>query len=98
VSALGDDPRWTEAPHRDIAAAAAFRAVQSTPLIERTGRLVGMVSTHYPRPYSPSERDLEIMKRYGELAGQAMADHARNPSGSSPPPGVADRRPPTPIA
>ena len=86
------------ASHRDIAAAAAFRAVQSTPLIERTGRLVGVVSTHYPRPCSPSERDLEIMKRYGEQAGQAMADHVRTSSGSSPSPRLADYRPPTLIA
>jgi len=68
------------APHRDIAAAAAFRAVQSTPLIDRSGRLLGVVSTHYPRPCSPSARDLEIMKRYGELAGQVMAGHIGIPS------------------
>jgi GAF domain-containing protein len=65
------------APHRNIAAASAFRAVQSTPLIEGTSRLAGVVSTHYPRPHSLSDRDLEIMKRYGELAGQIMADHLR---------------------
>ena len=63
------------APHRDIAAASAFRAVQSTPLIGRTGRLLGVVSTHYPRPYRPPARDLEIMKRYGEMVGQIMTDH-----------------------
>jgi GAF domain-containing protein len=70
------------APHRGIAAAAAFRAVQSTPLVDRTGRLLGVVSTHYPQPYSPSARDREIMKRYGELAGQIMADQVRIPSHS----------------
>jgi hypothetical protein len=71
------------APHRDIAAASAFRAVQSTPLIERTGRLLGVVSTHYPRPYSPPARDREIMKRYGELAGQVMADRVETPPEAS---------------
>jgi GAF domain-containing protein len=71
------------APHRDIAAASAFRAVQSTPLIERTGRLLGVVSTHYPRPYSPSARDREMMKRYGELAGQVMADRVKTPPEAS---------------
>jgi len=65
------------APHRDIAAASAFRAVQSTPLIDRTGRLLGVVSTHYPRPYRPPERDLQLLRRYGELVGQTMADHLR---------------------
>jgi hypothetical protein len=63
------------APHRDIAAASAFRAVQSTPLIGRNGRLLGVVSTHYPRPYRPPARDLEIMKRYGEMAGHIITDH-----------------------
>jgi hypothetical protein len=63
------------APHRDIAAASAFRAVQSTPLIGRTGRLLGVVSTHYPRPHRGSARDLEIMQRYGELVGQILTDH-----------------------
>ena len=71
------------APHRDIAASAAFRAVQSTPLIERTGRLLGVVSTHYPRPHSPSARDREIMKRYGELAGRLMADRVGTPPQAS---------------
>jgi GAF domain-containing protein len=62
------------APHRDIAASSAFRAVQSTPLIGRAGRLLGVVSTHYPRPYGPPACDLEIMKRYAELVGRVMTD------------------------
>lgn len=63
------------APHRDIAAASAFRAVQSTPLIDRAGRVLGVVSTHYRYPYAPPARDLEILKRYGHLVGQLMANH-----------------------
>jgi len=63
------------APHRDIAAASGFRAVQSTPLVDRAGRLLGVVSTHYPHPYSPSERDLQLLRRYGEVVGQAMSNH-----------------------
>ena len=68
------------APHRDIAAASAFRAVQSTPLIGRTGRVLGVVSTHYLAPYRPSARDLEIMKRYGELLGQILTDRMNDVS------------------
>jgi hypothetical protein len=82
------------APHREIAAAAGFRAVQSTPLVDGAGRLLGVVSTHYPRPYSPPEREMEIMKRYAELAGRVMADHLRTPSLTS----TANGRPHTPIA
>jgi len=53
-----------------------------------------VVSTHYPRPYSPPERDLEIMKRYAELAGRVMADHLRTPSLTS----MANGRPHPSIA
>ena len=61
------------APHRAIAAASDFRAVQSTPVIDGAGRLIGVVSTHHRRPHYPLARDRQIMKRYGDLAGRAMA-------------------------
>ena len=35
-----------------------IRAVQSTPLISRNGKLVGMISTHWRKTHEPSERDL----------------------------------------
>jgi GAF domain-containing protein len=60
------------APHWDIAAAAGFRAVQSTPLIDRAGQVRGVVSSHYPDPYQPPERDLHYLKRFGELVGEAL--------------------------
>ena len=37
-----------------------IRAVQSTPLWSRSGALVGMLSTHWNRPYEPDERDLRL--------------------------------------
>ena len=36
-------------------------AVQSTPLVSRGGRLVGVISTHWRRPHQPSERDLRLL-------------------------------------
>jgi PAS domain S-box-containing protein len=38
-----------------------IRAMQSTPLVSRTGRLLGMISTHWPNPHQPSERDLGLL-------------------------------------
>jgi GAF domain-containing protein len=70
---IGDvttDPGF--APHREIAASSKFQAVHSTPLVDQSGQLVGMLSTHYPRPYLPPARDLDLMKRLGELIGQAF--------------------------
>jgi hypothetical protein len=69
------------APHRDIAATSGFRAVQSTPLVDYAGRLIGMVSTHFRRPHRPPARDLRIMELYGDFAGQAVARHLGVPAG-----------------
>jgi hypothetical protein len=60
-------------PHRRIAAASGFRAVQSTPLADKNGHLVGVVSTHYPDTHAPSARDLRIMRRYADLVGQVLS-------------------------
>jgi PAS domain S-box-containing protein len=38
-----------------------IRAVQSTPLISRNGRLVGMISTHWREPHQPSVRRLRLL-------------------------------------
>ena len=40
---------------------AGMRAMQSTPLVSRTGRLLGMISTHWARPHQPSQRDLDLL-------------------------------------
>jgi GAF domain len=60
------------ARHRDIAASAGFRTVQSTPLVDYAGRLIGMVSTHFRPPHRPSDRDLRVMELYGDFAGEAV--------------------------
>lgn len=45
-----------------------IRAVQSTPLVSRSGQVLGMISTHWREPYQPAERDL---LRLDVLARQA---------------------------
>jgi len=72
-------------PHRTIAAASGFRAVQSTPMTDKAGRLVGVVSTHYPRPFVPQARDMRLIKRYADLVGRILATrlHAAVADGSS---------------
>jgi len=70
VTDVRSDPDF--APHREIVASSGFRGVQSTPLIDCTGGLIGMVSTHFRRPHRPSGRDLRIMELYGDFAGEAV--------------------------
>jgi hypothetical protein len=71
ITDVTTDPGF--APHREIALASGFRAVQSTPLVNRAGHLVGMLSTHYPRPTTPPHRDLQAVSRFGALAGESLS-------------------------
>jgi GAF domain-containing protein len=82
VADVRADPGFT--PHREIAAATGFRAVQSTPLVDYAGHLIGMVSTHFQRPHRPSDRDLRIMELYADFAGEALTAHLGRPSGGGP--------------
>jgi GAF domain-containing protein len=45
-----------------------IRACQTTPLIGRGGKVVGMISTHWLTPHQPSEKDFEL---FDILARQA---------------------------
>jgi len=38
-----------------------IRAVQSTPLVSRSGRLLGMISTHWREPHQPTQRALRSL-------------------------------------
>ncbi len=38
-----------------------IHAVQSTPLLSRNGRLLGMISTHWRRPHEPAEGELRLL-------------------------------------
>jgi PAS domain S-box-containing protein len=57
-------------PAREVVLAAGVRAVQSTPLVSRSGRPVGMLSTHYHSPQRPSDQDLRAL----DLLARQAAD------------------------
>jgi signal transduction histidine kinase/ActR/RegA family two-component response regulator len=66
--------------------AAGVRAAQSTPLLTRSGRLVGMITTHWTRSHEPQERDLRLIdivaRQAADLiernsAAEALQHHAR---------------------
>jgi len=93
IADVTTDPGF--APHRDIALASGFRAVQSTPLVNRAGHLVGVLSTHYPRPTMPPRRDLQSLSRFGVLAGESLSTllNTAQAGGFSPHSGPATRSP-----
>ena len=65
---------------RGICLQAGIRAVQSTPLLSRSSRLVGMLSTHWQRPHDPSERDLRLLdilsRQAADLLERSLAEEA----------------------
>ena len=60
------------APLRDIAAQVGFRAVQSTPLLDRNHELLGVLSTHFRAPHRPSDRDLRLTDLYARQAADVI--------------------------
>jgi hypothetical protein len=90
ITDVTTDPGFV--PHRDIALASGFRAVQSTPLVNRAGHLVGVLSTHYPQPTTPPRRALQSLSRFGALAGESLSAHLNAAQTDGPLPALA--RPP----
>lgn len=70
VSDVESDPE-SEA-HRSIARDAGYRAVQSTPLIGRNGRLLGVLATHRREPGLPPEWKLGVLDLYARLASDSI--------------------------
>lgn len=53
--------------------AAGVRAVQTTPLISRDGKLLGVLSTHFRTVYRPAEQDLKRLDLYARQAAGFIA-------------------------
>jgi GAF domain-containing protein len=59
---------------------AGILAAQSTPLVSRKGKLVGMITTHWRRPHEPSERSLRLLdimaRQAADLIERRQSDEA----------------------
>jgi PAS domain S-box-containing protein len=59
---------------------AGIRAAQSTPLVSRSGKMLGMISSHWRTPHAPTERDLRLLdilaRQAADLLGRRQADEA----------------------
>jgi signal transduction histidine kinase len=69
------DPAYE--PHRKVAADAGYRGVQSTPLKNRDGMVLGMLSTHFRTPQRLSERDERLLDLYARYAAD-LVERFRN--------------------
>jgi PAS domain S-box-containing protein len=64
------DPAYE--PHRQVAAAAGYRAVQSTPLKSRNGNILGMLSTHFRLPQRVPDRNQRLLDLYARHAADLI--------------------------
>ncbi|MDE2050867.1 MAG: PAS domain S-box protein, partial [Gammaproteobacteria bacterium] len=71
IENIEGDPEYL--PHRVIAAHEGYRAVQSTPLRARDGRVTGVLSTHFRAPHRPSGRELQLTDLYMRLVAEVIA-------------------------
>ncbi|MDD1757423.1 MAG: response regulator, partial [Methanotrichaceae archaeon] len=70
VEDIEQSPIFVGTPALEIQLKAGVRAVQATPLISRSGRPLGMFSTHYTQPHRPDDRALRLL----DLLARQAAD------------------------
>ena len=70
VEDVETDPLFAGTPALDVQRRAGVRAVQSVPLVSRSGAQLGVFSTHYKAPHRPGPRELALL----ELLAQEAAD------------------------
>jgi PAS domain S-box-containing protein len=70
VEDVAKSPIFAGTPALDVMLAAGVRGVQATPLIGRSGRILGMFSSHYREPGRPGERVLRLL----DLLARQAAD------------------------
>ncbi|RJQ83625.1 MAG: response regulator [Desulfobacteraceae bacterium] len=51
---------------------AGVRAVQSTPLVSRSGQILGLISTHWRQPHEPGQRELRLLDTLARQAADAI--------------------------
>jgi PAS domain S-box-containing protein len=70
VEDVTTSPIFVGTPALEVQLKAGVRAVQSTPLTSRTGKALGMFSTHFKTPHRPDERSLRLL----DLLARQTAD------------------------
>jgi len=66
VSDVRSDPIFAGDATREVMEAARARACQSTPLFGASGEIVGMLNTHYEKPWQPGADELQVLDTIAE--------------------------------
>jgi PAS domain S-box-containing protein len=77
VEDVGESPIFVGTPTMAVMRAAGVRAVQSTPITSREGRLLGVFSNHWTRPHRPDARVLRTLDLLARQAADLIEHHQR---------------------
>lgn len=72
VPDVANSPIFTGADCLEVLLDAGVRSVQSTPLVARSGRIWGILSTHYRNVNSPGRRDLHLIDYFADWAADIL--------------------------
>jgi PAS domain S-box-containing protein len=72
VEDVEQSPIFAGAPALEIQLKAGVRAVQSTPLVSRSGTIIGILSTHYRLPQRPDDRMLQLLDLLARQAAEII--------------------------
>jgi GAF domain-containing protein len=64
-------------PEMEVMEAAGVRAVQSTPLCARDGRLLGIFSTHWTEPHRPDDGTVRVLDLLAREAAHLLEHRQR---------------------
>jgi signal transduction histidine kinase/ActR/RegA family two-component response regulator len=70
VEDVETDPLMME--YRELARKAGFRACHSTPLITRSGVMIGVLSVYFAEAHRPAERETRLMDLYARMAADTI--------------------------
>src|SRR4029079_15457470 len=71
VEDVAQSPTFVGTPALEVMLEAGVRACQSTPLVERQGQILGVLSTHFGRPHRSDDRVLRLL----DLLARQAADY-----------------------
>ncbi len=70
VADMANDPQWVQ--YRELAIRSGLRACWVTPIIARTGEVLGVVGAYYREAGQPSQRDQPLLDLMNHLAAIAI--------------------------
>ena len=69
---IDSDPRWLNSPYRELALTFGLRAVWSTPIVSRSGEVLGTFAVYQPHPGSPTQIQQDLIAQFTHIASIAI--------------------------